>query len=160
MPPWLAVVTSRRPAITSLAVWTRPQMDPPGRGVLAKYCMMDPLFHHGPSRSPLLGTLAERGVSGIACTGNRKQVIQLDETPPPLAERMQRALIEHLVRSGLLDSDDIAEICERLSRSGDDAAAREFATLMLRGMKPDPTERGADRARQQFRAIDGGRTSD
>lgn len=84
----------------------------------------------------------------------------MDETPPPLAERMQRALIEHLVRSGVLDGDDIAEICERLTRGGDDAAAREFATLMLRGMKPEQSDRAADRARGQFHAIEGGRTSD
>ncbi|KHL24199.1 hypothetical protein PK98_14455 [Croceibacterium mercuriale] len=73
---------------------------------------------------------------------------------------MQRALIEHLVRSGLLDGDDIADICERLKRSGDDAAAREFAALMLRGMKPDQSERAADRARERFHAIEGGKTSD
>lgn len=84
----------------------------------------------------------------------------MDETPPALAERMQRALIEHMVRSGLLDGDDIAEICERLKANGDDAAAYEFACLMLRGMASEQSHWEADRARARFHTIAGGKSSE
>lgn len=71
-----------------------------------------------------------------------------------MASPLTIALIEQLVRVGVLDADDIGEMAERLEASGDSEDAHLCRAAFVQALAPTQSEWEAERRRARMRVVE------
>ncbi|WP_447724628.1 hypothetical protein [Sphingomonas koreensis] len=78
-----------------------------------------------------------------------------------MSSPLTRALLEQMIRTGLLDADDIDEMATRLDAAGNTDDARIARATFLQAHAPSQSEWEVEQRRAQIRAIpDGGNRTD
>lgn len=70
------------------------------------------------------------------------------------------ALITQMIRSNMIPVNDIIEAADTLDEDGDEDAARVMRAMILQAQAPSEAEWQAERRRNRFHAIDGGKSED
>lgn len=78
----------------------------------------------------------------------------------PISERVMRAFIEQMIRTGVVDQDDTSETADYLDRNGDSDAAHELRCIVLNAITADPADFGPEATKARLVAINGGKSED
>lgn len=76
----------------------------------------------------------------------------------PLTERVMNALVVQLIKSGVIDPDDVIEAADGLDEGGDTDAGHALRCLLLYASAAADDESPAVRARARFQSIEGGKS--
>jgi hypothetical protein len=73
------------------------------------------------------------------------------KTPGDLSERILRALVVQMLRSGAIDEDDVAKASEELEAQNDPEAADSLRCMIIRASAPTQSEWIAENRRKSIR---------